>query len=57
MADDSPIPRKKTLGELKSAAIAQLERRGYDVRGKAPARIKQILKRRPTKPMRANAPA
>jgi hypothetical protein len=57
MADDSPIPRKKTLGELKSEAIAQLERRGYDVRGKAPAQIRQILKRRPTKPMRANAPA
>jgi hypothetical protein len=41
--------RKKTLEELKSEAIAQLERRGYDVRGKTPAQIKQILKRRPTK--------
>jgi hypothetical protein len=50
MADDPPIPRKKTLGELKSAAIAQLERRGYDIRGKTPAQIRQLLKRRPTKP-------
>ena len=57
MTDDPSIPRKKTPGELKSAAIAQLERRGYDVRGKTPAQIRQILKRRPTKPMRANVPA
>jgi hypothetical protein len=42
-------PRKKTLEELKSEAIAELERRGYDVRGKTPAQIKQILRRRPTK--------
>jgi len=41
--------RKKTLGELKSEAIAELERRGYDVRGKTPAQIRQILRRRPTK--------
>jgi hypothetical protein len=57
MTDDPSIPRKKTPGELKNAAIAQLERRGYDVRGKTPAQIRQILKRRPTKPMRANVPA
>jgi len=30
-------PRKKTLQELRSQAIAELERRGYDVRGKTPA--------------------
>jgi hypothetical protein len=42
--------RKKTLEELKSDAIAELERRGYDVRGKTPAQIRQILRRRPTKP-------
>jgi hypothetical protein len=41
--------RKKTLEELKSETIAELERRGYDVRGKTPAQIKQILRRRPTK--------
>jgi hypothetical protein len=29
--------RKKTLEELRSEAIAQLERRGYDVRGKTQA--------------------
>jgi hypothetical protein len=42
-------PRKKTLEELKREAIAELERRGYDVRGKTPAQIRQILRRRPTK--------
>ena len=40
-------PRKKTLEELKSEAIAELERRGYDVRGKTPAQIRQMLKARP----------
>jgi hypothetical protein len=40
------IPRKKTLEELKSTAIAELERRGYDVRGKTPSEIRQMLKRR-----------
>jgi hypothetical protein len=44
------LARKKTLEELKSEAIAKLECRGYDVRGKTPAQIKQILRRRPTKP-------
>ena len=33
MADS---PRKKTLEELRSEATAELERRGYDVRGKTP---------------------
>jgi hypothetical protein len=41
-------PRKKTLQELRSQAIAELERRGYDVRGKTPAQIREILRRRPT---------
>jgi hypothetical protein len=41
--------RKKTLEELKSEAIAELERRGYGVHGKTPAQIRQILRRRPTK--------
>jgi hypothetical protein len=43
-------PRKKTLEELRREAIAELERRGYDVRGKTPTQIKRILRRRPTKP-------
>ena len=40
-------PRKKTLEELKKEAIAELERRGYDVRGRTPAQIRQMLRRRP----------
>jgi hypothetical protein len=53
MKNDRANLRKKTrekLAELKSAAIAEFERRGYEVRGKTPAQIRQILKRRPTKP-------
>ena len=50
MADGSTILRKKTVEELKSDALAELERLGYDVRGKTPTQIRQILKRRPTKP-------
>jgi hypothetical protein len=50
MADDPVVLRKKALEELKSAAFTELERRGYEVRGKTPAQIRQILKRRPTKP-------
>jgi hypothetical protein len=37
-------PRKKTLEELRSEAIAELERRGYDVRGKTPAQIRKMLR-------------
>jgi hypothetical protein len=37
---------KKTLDELKSEAISKLERRGYDVRGKTPAQIRQMLRAR-----------
>jgi hypothetical protein len=48
MVDDRAVLRKREqLAELKSAAIAELERRGYEVRGKTPGQIKQILKRRP----------
>ena len=50
MADDPVVPRKKVLEELKKAALSGLERRGYEVRGKTPAQIRQILRRRPTKP-------
>ena len=51
MSIDRNVQRKKMreeLAELKNAAIAKLERRGYEVRGKTPAQIRQILKRRPT---------
>ena len=41
MAD---TPRKKTLEELRNEAIADLERRGYDVRGKTPAQIREMLR-------------
>jgi hypothetical protein len=37
------------LEELKNAALAELECRGYDVRGKTPGQIRQMLKRRPSK--------
>jgi hypothetical protein len=40
----SNIPRKKTLGELRSEAISKLERRGYHVRGKTPAKIRRMLR-------------
>jgi len=50
-------PRKKTLEELKKEAIAELERRGYDVRGKTPAQIRQILRRRSTKQKSQAIPA
>lgn len=52
MADDRAVRRskmRKKLTELKDAAIAEFERRGYDVRGKTPAQIRQILNRRPKK--------
>jgi hypothetical protein len=41
--------KREELAELKSAAIAELERRGYEVRGKTPGQIRQILKGRPLK--------
>ena len=40
---------KLEWAELKDSALAKLERRGYEVRGKTPAQIRQILKRHPTK--------
>jgi hypothetical protein len=51
MVEDRAIRHNKMpeeLAELKRAAIAELERRGYEVRGKT-AQIRQILKRRPSK--------
>ena len=52
MLDDRARRRtemRDKLTELKNAALAELEYRGYDVRGKTPAQIRQILKRRPSK--------
>jgi len=54
-ADVSMIVRtsgKNKLEEfarLKHAALTELERRGYQVRGKTPAQIREMLKRRPKK--------
>jgi hypothetical protein len=41
------------LAKLEHEALTQLERRGYEVRGKTPARTREMLKRRPKK-SRAN---
>jgi hypothetical protein len=52
MSDDRAVLRKKLeddLASLKRSAIAELEHRGYEVRGKTTSQIRQILKRRPTK--------
>ncbi len=46
MAD---LPCKKTLEELKREAIAKLKLRGYDVRGKTWAQIRQMLRPSPAK--------
>jgi hypothetical protein len=40
---------RKKFAELKNVALAELECRGYDVRGKTPGQIRQMLKRRPSK--------
>jgi hypothetical protein len=48
MADNPAFSPKKTLEELKSEALAKLERRGYDVRGKTPAQIRRLLRGRPS---------
>ncbi len=52
MLDERALLRKKMhdeFADLKRSAIAELERRGYEVRGKTTFQIRQILKRRPTK--------
>lgn len=52
MLDERAALRKKTqdeLANLKRLAIAELEHRGYEVRGKTTSQIRQILKRRPAK--------
>ena len=51
MVDDRAVLRNKlreTLAELGNTALAELERRGYDVRGKTPAQIRRLLRGRPS---------
>ena len=51
MPEARATARKKMrddLTELKNSAIAELENRGYAVRGKTTAQIRKIIKRRPT---------
>ena len=50
--NDTALRRAKMreqLDALKDAALLDLERRGYDVRGKTPGQIRRMLKRRPRK--------
>ena len=52
MFDNGNVQRDKLREELtilREEAIASLERRGYEVRGKTPAQIRRALKRRPKK--------
>ena len=51
LTDRAALRRKKQneLACLKSAAIARLEQRGFEVLGKNTTQIRQILKRHPTK--------
>jgi hypothetical protein len=52
MLDNGNVQRDKLrqeLAALKDEAIAKLERRGYDVRGKTPAQIRRAIQRRPKK--------
>ena len=52
MGVDRAVERKnkrKELAKLRDAALTELERRGYEVRGKTPAQIRELLKRRPNK--------
>jgi len=51
MVDDRVVRRNillETLAQLKSTALAEFERRGYDVRGKTPAQIRRLLRGRPS---------
>ena len=52
MIEDRALRRKamrENFVELKTMALAKLEIRGYEVRGKTPAQIRQMLKRPPSK--------
>jgi hypothetical protein len=60
MFDNSNVQRDKLrdeLASLREEAIANLERRGYEVRGKTPAQIKSALKGRPKRRKSAEASA
>lgn len=53
MSDNRIMLREKKLDDLanlKSVAIAQLEDRGYEVRGKTTTQIRGIIKRRQARP-------
>ena len=45
-----PDTLRKELAELRESALSELERRGYNVRGKTPAQIRKVLRRRRPKP-------
>jgi hypothetical protein len=45
--------KQAALAAMKHAALAALERRGYDVRGKTTTQIRLALSRRPTRPLSA----
>lgn len=52
MSGDRAVPHKEMqekMAKLKSLAIAKLENRGYEVRGKTTTQIRKILKQHPTK--------
>jgi len=52
MSGDRAVLRKEMqekMAKLKSLAIAELESRGYEVRGKTTRQIRQILKQPPNK--------
>jgi hypothetical protein len=50
--NDKRKNKLEELAKLKHAALTELERRGYEVRGKTPAQIREMLKRRPKKSAR-----
>jgi hypothetical protein len=45
--------KQVALAVLKQAALAALEQRGYEVRGKTTTQIRLALSRRPTRPVSA----
>jgi len=47
--NDKRKNKLEELAKLKHAALTELERQGYEVRGKTPAQIREILKRRTKK--------
>lgn len=56
MSDERVELRKAkmaVLAGLKETAMAALERRGYDVRGKTTSQIREVLRHHPTKPKAA----